>query len=131
MTAFFDTNVLVYAFNVVEAKSPKAMETASFGGCISVQTLNELVNVFRRKLRWNWPDIDVALQSVLFLMQAPLPLTLSMHQAAFALARDHNISIYDALIVAAALEARCDTLYSEDLQHGRRFGGLTVVNPFR
>ncbi len=130
MTAFFDTNILVYAFNVVEAKSPKAMAIASSGGCVSIQTLNEMVNVFRRKLRWNWSDIEVALQSVLLLMDKPLPLTVGMHQAAFALARDHNISIYDALIVAAAQQAGCDTLYSEDMQHGRRFGALAIVNPF-
>ncbi len=46
------------------------------------------------------------------------------------MARDHGFPIYDALIVAAALEARCDTLYSEDMQHGRQIGGLTIVNPF-
>jgi predicted nucleic acid-binding protein len=47
-----------------------------------------------------------------------------------ALARDHRLSFYDALIVAAALEAGCDTLYTKDMQHGRKFGGLTIVNPF-
>jgi len=47
-----------------------------------------------------------------------------------ALARDHAFAFYDALVVAAALEAGCDTLYSEDMQHGRGLAGLTIVNPF-
>jgi predicted nucleic acid-binding protein len=52
------------------------------------------------------------------------------HEAAIALARDHNLAFYDALIVASATEAGCDTLFTEDMQHGRKFGSLTVVNPF-
>ncbi len=51
-------------------------------------------------------------------------------EAMLALARDSGLAFYDALIVASAIEARCDMLYSEDMQHGRQFGGLTVVNPF-
>ena len=50
--------------------------------------------------------------------------------AAFALARDQSLAFYDALILAAAIEAGCETLYSEDFQHGRRFGDCTIVNPF-
>ncbi|TMJ22041.1 MAG: PIN domain-containing protein [Alphaproteobacteria bacterium] len=46
------------------------------------------------------------------------------------LARDHGLAFYDALIVAAALEAGCDTLFTEDMQHGRKFGSLTIINPF-
>jgi predicted nucleic acid-binding protein len=49
---------------------------------------------------------------------------------AVVLAREHGLSIYDALIVAAALEAGCDTLFSEDMQHQRAFGGMRIVNPF-
>ena len=52
------------------------------------------------------------------------------HANAVALARDHSVAFYDALIVAAAIEAGCETLYSEDFQHGRRFGDCTIVNPF-
>ena len=59
-----------------------------------------------------------------------MPLTADTHASALGLARDHGLSFYDALIVAAAIEAGCDTLYSEDLQHGRTIGGLAIVNPF-
>ena len=50
--------------------------------------------------------------------------------AALEFARDHNVAFYDALILAAAIEAGCETLFSEDFQHGRRLGDCTIVNPF-
>ena len=59
-----------------------------------------------------------------------MPLTAVTHETALELARDHGLAFYDALIVAAAIEAGCDTLFSEDMQHGRVIGGLTIVNPF-
>ena len=70
------------------------------------------------------------MQALADLLPEPLPLTFAMHRKGVALSRDHGFRIYDALIVAAALEARCDRLYSEDLQHGRRIGRLTIVDPF-
>lgn len=60
----------------------------------------------------------------------PLPITLDLNVAARALAETSNLPFHDALIVAAAQEAGCDVLYSEDLQHGRSFGSLRVENPF-
>jgi predicted nucleic acid-binding protein len=59
-----------------------------------------------------------------------VPLTADTHASALGLARDHGLSFHDALIVAAAIEAGCETLYSENMQHGRTFGGLVIVNPF-
>ena len=59
-----------------------------------------------------------------------MPITLETHGNAVALARDHGLAFYDALIVASAIEAGCDTLFSEDMQHGRKIGGLAIVNPF-
>jgi predicted nucleic acid-binding protein len=70
------------------------------------------------------------LSVILSRLPTVLPLTRETHAAAAALARHHSLAFYDALIVAAALEADCDRLYSEDFQHGRRFGDCTVVNPF-
>ena len=58
------------------------------------------------------------------------PLTIETHEGALELARDNSLSFYDALIVASAIEAGCDTLYSEDMQHGRVIGGLTIQKPF-
>ena len=100
------------------------------GGIASVQVLNEFVHVARRKLRHDWPQIEFALGLFRASLDDIMPITLMTHTAAVSLAREHGLSFYDALIVASAVEAGCDILYSEDMQHGRTFGGLGIVNPF-
>jgi predicted nucleic acid-binding protein len=95
-----------------------------------VQVLNELVSVLRSKQKRSWEDIALVLDDVENALDPALPLTSAMTRTALALARDHTLQFYDALTVAAALEAGCDTLVSEDLQHGRSLSGLTIVNPF-
>ena len=84
-----------------------------------------------KKRRCSWPDIWAALVVIRDRFQDIVPITSGTHASAVALARDHNFAFYDALIVAAALEAGCDTLYSEDMQHGRVVAGLKIVDPFR
>jgi predicted nucleic acid-binding protein len=100
------------------------------GGKLSVQVLNEFTAVWRRKQRRDWREIAEAISDVLAVVDAPLALTLNLHAAARALAEDHRLSFYDALIVATAIEAGCGILYSEDMQHGRSIGALSIVNPF-
>ncbi len=129
MSGFFDTNVLLYA-QEAGRKGDLARVALSAGGKISAQVLNEFTSVSRRKQRKDWPEIAEAIADALTVVDSPLPLTIELHAAALALARDHGFSFYDALIVAAAIEAGCDILYSEDLQHGRAIGGLTIHNPF-
>jgi predicted nucleic acid-binding protein len=129
VTAFFDTNVLVYAASS-DARKEIADRALRHGGVISVQVVNEFTSVARRKMRMDWPHIDEAVARMRDMFELILPLTLDNHAAALALARDHNLPFYDALILAAAIEAGCETLYSEDFQHGRRFGECTIVNPF-
>ena len=92
--------------------------------------LGEFTNVLLNKLRKGWPDIEAALEDICTVLDPATPLTVGTHQAARALARDHGLSFYDALIAAAALEAGCDTLLSEDMQDGHVVRGLTIVNPF-
>src|SRR4051794_27792405 len=104
---FFDTNVLVYALASDDPRRPTARELVATGGKISVQVLNEFVAVLRRKWRWTWVDIDAALAELRALLDPPLPLTMQTHEAAVGLARQHNFNIYEALIVAAALRAKC------------------------
>ena len=128
---FYDTNVLVYLASGNSAKADAAERAISLGGTISVQVLNELTNVLRKKDNRSWRDIELVLDDVENALEPALPLTAATTRAALALARDHGFAFYDALIVAAAIEAGCDVLYSEDLQHGRKFGALTIVNPFR
>jgi predicted nucleic acid-binding protein len=129
VTAFFDTNIIVYAFST-DPKRDRAIETIATGGSISAQVLNEFTSVLRNKQRQSWTVIEDVIRTITTQFSNILPLTVQTHAAAVGLARDHNLSFYDALIVASALEAGCDTLYSEDLQDGRSFLALTIVNPF-
>jgi predicted nucleic acid-binding protein len=94
-----------------------------------VQALNEFVHVARRKFGHDWPQIEFA-PACCAPTRRCRSSHLNTHAGASALARDHSLSFHDALIVAAAHEAGCDTLYTEDMQHGRKFGGLALVNPF-
>jgi predicted nucleic acid-binding protein len=126
---FLDTNVLVNA-QERSARGDRARELVADGGIVSVQILNELVTVLRRKLKRSWSEVAAVIDDVRAAVDEPLPLTLSLHLAALEFARDHNVAFYDALILAAAIEAGCETLFSEDFQHGRRFGDCTIVNPF-
>ena len=129
MSAFFDTNVLVYA-QQPGVKGDRARSLFADGGKLSVQVLNEFIAVSQRKQGKDWREITEAISDALTLVDPPLALTLDLHMSARVLAEDHRLSFYDALIVAAAIEAGCDTLFTEDMQHGRKFGGLTIVNPF-
>lgn len=129
MKAFFDTNILVYIVSDDPKKFPAAACLRQ-GGVVSVQVLNEFVHVVRRKLRHDWNTIELALKYFHIALDDIIPLTAQLHAAALLLARDHGLTIYDALIVAAAMEAGCDTLFSEDMQHGRVFGRVTIKNPF-
>lgn len=92
--------------------------------------LIEFVNVSHRKLKTAWPDIQTALiESTANYHLAPT--TAGTIAQATRLAQRYGFSWFDALIVAAALECGCETLYSEDLQHGQLIEqSLRVVNPF-
>ena len=127
---FLDTNILIYAFALRDPRTEKAEGLLAAGGIISVQVLGEFVNVSRRKLGWDWPAIESALAVMKSLLDPPIPLTAELHSAAVALARDHGLSFYDSLIVAAACHANCTIVYSEDMQNGQKFGATTISNPF-
>ena len=129
MSAFFDTNILLYTVSN-DLRKARAAEVLREGGVISVQVLNEFTSVARRKLHHDWADLELAVARFHDVFDVILPLTATTHGAALALARDHGFSFYDALIVASALEAGCDILWSEDMQHGRSVDGLAIVNPF-
>ncbi|HLI65306.1 MAG TPA: PIN domain-containing protein [Caulobacteraceae bacterium] len=129
--AFLDTNVLIYAFNRADGRAVIADQLLASGGVVSVQVLNEFVAVARRKLRAPWPEVVEALAMIRRLCGDPLPLTVAAHEAAVEIASRHGYGIYDAMIVATALQHGCRTLYSEDMQDGRRFDlRLDIKNPF-
>jgi predicted nucleic acid-binding protein len=130
-SAFLDTNVLIYATLPPDRRSNIARELLSERNVVNVQVLNEFANVARRKLRRSWPDVAQALAAIRLLCLPPRPLTVATHEAALTIAGRLGYHLYDALIIAAALEAGCVTLYSEDLQHGQIIDRrLTIRNPF-
>jgi predicted nucleic acid-binding protein len=129
--SFFDTNVLVYAVAQDDPRSSRAEELLAAGGILSVQILNEFVSVARRKIRMSWGDIQEALDAFRVLCPSPLPITVKLHESGLKIAENLGYGIYDALVVAAALQAGCATLYSEYFQDGHTIEGrLTIRNPF-
>lgn len=137
---FLDTNVLIYAVAKNDRRASKAEALLARGGMISIQSLNEFVSVARRKLGMSWKEAKEFLDLIRILCHNPVPISLDTHRGALGIAEKYGYGIYDALIVAAALEAGCTTLYSEDLQDGQIIERqserqadrrLTIRNPFR
>ncbi|KAF1049883.1 PIN domain-containing protein [Xylophilus sp.] len=136
MIFFFDTNVLVYA---VDASEPVRRERAL--ACLaravrdgtvalSTQVLHEFYAITTRKLRPPLSPGEAAAQVQRLCAFQVMGSTAQSVQAAIALAQEHQLSWWDALILEAALRAGADVLLSEDGQAGRRFGRLVVENPF-
>lgn len=129
--SFFDTNVLVYLASSDAAKADRAESAIAGGGSISVQVLNELANVARRRMRMSWDETHALLNPLRGLLTVH-PVTVETHEAGLRLAERYGLSIYDAMIAGSALEAGCDTLWSEDMQHGMKLDErLRIANPFR
>jgi predicted nucleic acid-binding protein len=103
--AFLDTNVLIYAVTQSDARAARAEELLIAGGVVSVQILNEFAAVARRKMQMPWAEVGEAVEAFLVLCPSPVPITLEIHQAAQTIAEKLGCNIYDALVLAAALEA--------------------------
>ncbi len=128
---FFDTNVLIYALAQDDARSAPSELLLASGGTVSVQVLNEFVSVARRKLKMPWAEVKEALEAVTVLCPDPVAITVDTHKTALNIAQKYRYEIYDALVIAAALEAGCESLLSEDLQADQKIEGkLTIRNPF-
>jgi predicted nucleic acid-binding protein len=134
---FLDTNVFIYSMDPLSpAKRQRARQLVTEGattkdGVISYQVVQEFVNVAIRKFQTvvSRTDLEDLLRGVLFPMMA-VPSSPWLFLDALRLQDSNELSWYDSLIVAAAIQGHCTILYSEDLQDGRRFGGLVVENPF-
>ncbi|MEN8131119.1 MAG: PIN domain-containing protein [Pseudomonadota bacterium] len=127
---FFDTNVLLYLLSGDETKADRAEEVIAGGGRISVQVLNELASVTTRKLGMSWLEVHEILSQVRAVCPIE-PNTVAIHDRGLLLAERFGFAIYDAMIVASALVAKCAILYSEDMQDGQVIDGqLTIRNPF-
>lgn len=127
--AFLDTNVLLYLLGSDSTKADRAEELLVGGGLISVQVLNEFATIAHRKANLPWPEILTILATLRTACQV-VPLTVELHEEGLAIAQRYRFSLYDSLIVAAALGSGCTTLYSEDLQDGQVIESLTIINPF-
>lgn len=129
--AFADTNVLLYLLSGDTAKADRAEAIVMTRPVISVQILNELVSVTRRKLAMSWEEVAEFLAPIRTACVVE-PLTVEVHDAGVQLARRHGLNIYDAMVTASALAAECTTLLTEDMHHGLVVDSrLRIVNPFR
>lgn len=126
---FLDTNILIYALGEAGPKSDRALAAIEAGGVISVQVLNEMTNVLRRKRGLEWEAVADILDLARGLLRV-VPLTLEAQAEAVRVARRTGYSIWDATILAAAAEAGCAVLLSEDMADGHDVGGVTIRNPF-
>jgi predicted nucleic acid-binding protein len=116
--SFFDSNILLYIASNDAMKAERAEKLLSDGGATSVQVLNEIANVFRRKMRMTWPDTHSFLSALRGLLSVHA-VTVDTHETGLTLAEAHQLSIYDAMIAASALQAGCNILWSEDMQYAR------------
>jgi predicted nucleic acid-binding protein len=133
--AFLDSNILLYALvpdqNLKSDPRAEAAEALiAGGGVVSVQVLSEFCDVASRKLGKSWTELAELLESIEALCGRALPLTADLHGKAAKISARYRLRIYDSMILAAALEAGCTRLYTEDLRHGQLIEGLRVVNPF-
>lgn len=134
---FLDTNIFVYTFDSHSpAKAKKAAKIIRQGvdtgeGIISYQVVQEFFNVALRR----FAEPMTAGEAEQYLLTVFRPL-LAVHSSpalyfeGLRIASRQRIGWYDSLIIAAALEAKCEKLYSEDFQHGREIDGLKIENPF-
>lgn len=127
--AFIDSNVFLYLLSGDAAKADRAEALLQSGGMISVQVLNEVASVCRRKLKMQWDEVDALLLAVKAACDI-FPVTLASHEKAIELAKRFQLSLYDANIVASALLSGAEVLLSEDMQSGMLVDGLLIRNPF-
>ena len=127
----FDTNVLLYLLSGDDNRADRAEQELSAGGVVSVQVLNEFALVATRRLEMSIAEIREVL-ATLRSVYTIVPVNEGTHDVGLRIAEKHGLSVYDAMIVASALLAGCNTLVSEDMRHGQVLDGrLKVRNPFR
>lgn len=134
---FLDTNLFIYQLEALdEDKSETASSIIRRGietknACISFQVVQECLNTALRKaeIPLDAEQMKMYLQTVLAPLWKVSP-SMALYRRGMDIQSRHQYSFYDSLIIAAALEAGCSRLYSEDFQHGQRIESLTIENPF-
>jgi predicted nucleic acid-binding protein len=128
--SFFDTSVLLYLLSNEPAKADRVENLLSERGVISVQVLNEFAAVALRKLRMPLIEVREILDTIRCVCDIE-PITVETHERGLAICERYGFSLYDSMLVAAALISGVGILYSEDLQHGQVIDDqLRVTNPF-
>lgn len=131
--SFVDSNVICYLFGADPAKAERAEALLAKGPEISVQVLAEVCNVASRKSRRTWDEIEEIITTVSEVCEI-VPLTETVQATARAIAARTGYTIYDAQILAAAAQAGCAIVWSEDMQDGHRLTvgrvDLEIRNPF-
>ena len=133
--AFIDSNILVYLFDESDLDKYHQAESLVNGlvedvtGCISYQVVQETLNVLIGKLEIDRHRLDEFMTDIVAPLWEIYP-TPELYLRALDLRERYGFSFYDSLIIAAALEAGCTRLYTEDMQHGQQIQGLAIENPF-
>lgn len=132
---FLDTNIILYVYSVDEPEKQsaaiKAIESARSSVIISLQVINELSNILLKKFKLNPLDVE---NVILELDNAfdVVNFDIATQIKALKLKNRYNLQYYDSLIIATAIENKCNILYSEDMQDGLIVDNLlTIVNPFK
>jgi len=134
---FLDTNIFVYTFDSVASDKQRiarqlvAKALNSQQGLISYQVVQEFLNVATRKLSPPLKPVDANtyLDKVLTPLCEFFP-CIGYYAKALKISEQWKYSLYDSLIITAAIETECEILYTEDLQHKQAIQGLTIINPF-
>ncbi len=130
--SFLDSNIVIYCYTSTEpTKKAKAIEVAEGDDVfISTQVLQETANTLRKKFGKTWPEISLVLQELTQNFRVHINRENTILDAT-RIAEKYGFSFYDSLVVSAALQNGCKTLYSEDMQNGQMIDGtLKIVNPF-
>lgn len=128
---FIDTNVVIYSLSKDDYKQDKALALLANKPVISIQVLNETANIMRRKLGFDVPVIRAVINRISQECCSIQAVTLTTLNRALDIVERYGFSYYDSLIIAAALQADCTTLYSEDMQHSQAIDNrLIIINPF-
>ena len=132
---FIDTNVFIYLFDETSVQKSRTAEELirqsleNGSGCISYQVVQETLNIVTRKLKASPEEARQLLDNILEPLWRVNP-SRALFRRGLELQSRYKYGFYDSLIIAAALDAGCRTLYTEDLQHEQQIEGLTIVNPF-
>lgn len=130
MGDFLDSNIVLYAYGKDDKKRVVASRLLREYPSLSTQVINECSHVMRRKLEWKPERIAEELEILLLVVRLQ-PFDIRHIRLAWKIAARYGYSHYDSLIIATALESRCETLLSEDMQHGQLIENrLRIVNPF-